>query len=89
MPWKETDAVKERVKFVLEWELFEKTRGMVNVSELCRADGISRPTGYTWLNRYRGAGPGRARPREPLDRLIPELRARVTGSRTRGRTRRR
>ena len=20
MPWKETDAVKERVKFVLEWE---------------------------------------------------------------------
>lgn len=49
--------MKERTKFVLEWErLFEKYRGMVNVSELCRAYGISRPTGYTWLNRYRDAG---------------------------------
>ncbi len=49
--------MKERTKFVLEWErLFEKHRGMVNVSELCRAYGISRPTGYTWLDRYRKAG---------------------------------
>ncbi len=57
MPWRRTDAVKERTKFVLEWErLFEKHRGMVNVSELCRAYGISRPTGYTWLDRYRKAG---------------------------------
>lgn len=49
--------MKERTKFVLEWErLFEKSRGMVNLSELCRAYGISRPTGYTWLNRYRNAG---------------------------------
>lgn len=57
MPWRRTDAVKERTKFVLEWErLFEKNRGMVNLSELCRAYGISRPTGYTWLNRYRNAG---------------------------------
>ncbi len=57
MPWRRTDAVKERTKFVLEWErLFEKNRGMVNLSELCRAYGISRPTGYTWLDRYRKAG---------------------------------
>lgn len=57
MPWRRTDAVKERTKFVLEWErLFEKNRGLVNVSELCRAYGISRPTGYVWLNRYWNAG---------------------------------
>jgi putative transposase len=57
MPWRRTDAVKERTKFVLEWErLFEKNRGIVNLSELCRAYGISRPTGYTWLHRYRDAG---------------------------------
>jgi transposase len=57
MPWRRTDAVKERTKFVLERErLFEKNRGMVNVSELCRAYGISRPTGYTWLKRFREAG---------------------------------
>ncbi len=49
--------MKERTKFVLEWErLFEKSRGLVNLSELCRAYGISRPTGYTWLDRYRRAG---------------------------------
>ena len=49
--------MKERTKLVLEWErLFEKNRGVVNVSELCRAYGISRPTGYTWLKRYRDAG---------------------------------
>jgi putative transposase len=57
MPWRRTDAVKERTKFVLEWErLFEKHCGTVNLSELCRAYGISRPTGYTWLKRYRDAG---------------------------------
>jgi hypothetical protein len=34
MPWRRTDAVKERTKFVLEWErLFEKHCGMVNLSE--------------------------------------------------------
>lgn len=49
--------MKERTKFVLEWErLFEKNRGSVNLSELCRAYGISRPTGYLWLERYRSAG---------------------------------
>ena len=55
MPWKATDAMKERVKFVLEWERrWKESEGRhVNVSELCRMFGISRETGYTWLRRYR------------------------------------
>jgi transposase InsO family protein len=54
MPWKVSDAVKERTKFILKWEeRFEANEGRVNVSELCRMSGISRETGHRWINRYR------------------------------------
>jgi hypothetical protein len=34
MPWKATDALKERTKFVLEWEQrWNAAQGKVNVSE--------------------------------------------------------
>ena len=55
MPWKESDPLKERTKFVLEWERHwnEARGGRVNVAELCRMFGVSRPTGHSWINRYR------------------------------------
>jgi len=55
MPWKATEPMKERTKFVLEWERRwrEAEGGPVNVAEMCRMFGISRPTGYTWIDRYR------------------------------------
>ena len=57
MPWKATDAMKERTKFVLEWERrVEETRDQVNLAELCREFGVSRPTGYRWIDRYVGGG---------------------------------
>jgi putative transposase len=58
MPWDKTDAMKERVKFVLEWERRWKAThgGSVDMAELCRMFGISRPTGYLWIARYRDAG---------------------------------
>jgi len=57
MPWKATDAMKERLKFVLEWEKRwnEAEGGPVNLAELCRMFGISRPTGYAWIERFRAA----------------------------------
>jgi transposase InsO family protein len=56
MPWKETDSVKERVKFVLEWEkLWNEGEGRLNFAALCREFGISRQVGYVWLTRYREA----------------------------------
>jgi transposase-like protein len=57
MPWKATDAMKERTKFVLEWERrWQETEGLaVNKAELCRMFGVSRPTGYSWVRRYREA----------------------------------
>ena len=47
--------MKERTKFVLEWERRwnEAEGGPVNMAELCRMFGISRQTGYKWVARYR------------------------------------
>ena len=48
--------MKERVKFVLEWEhRWSENEGQVNMSELCRVFGISREKGYYWVRRYREA----------------------------------
>jgi hypothetical protein len=58
MPWKATDAMKERVNFVLEWEKRwnEAQGGPVDMAELCRKYGVSRPTGYAWVARFCNAG---------------------------------
>ena len=29
----------------------------MSVSELCREFGVSRPTGYRWINRHKESGP--------------------------------
>jgi putative transposase len=51
MGWKETCAVTERMKFVLD-----VARGERSVTEVCRLAGISRKTGYKWLERYDQGG---------------------------------
>ena len=51
MPWRETCAVSERMRFVLE-----VTRGERTIAEACRLVGISRKTGYKWLERYDDGG---------------------------------
>jgi transposase len=43
--------MEERAKFVLE-----KERDELNMAELCRRYGISRQTGYKWLERYAAGG---------------------------------
>ncbi len=47
MPWKVTDVMQERIRFVSA-----VLKGQENMSELCRQFGISRSTGYVWWNRY-------------------------------------
>jgi transposase-like protein len=49
MPWKVTDVMEERIRFVRQ-----VLRGQESMSKLCREFGISRSTGYVWWNRYRG-----------------------------------
>jgi transposase-like protein len=57
MPWKATDVMKERMNFVLEWERRRNDAqgGPVDMAELCRKYGVSRPTGYAWVKRFRDA----------------------------------
>ena len=49
MPWSNTNALKERIKFALEWEArWDAGEGRVNVSELSREFGISRQAAARW-----------------------------------------
>jgi putative transposase len=52
MPWRETAPMKERMRFVTDWE-----RGLYAMVELCERYGVSRKTGYKWVDRYAREGP--------------------------------
>lgn len=52
MPWDETTAMEQKVQFIRDWR-----RGSHTVSELCALYGISRKTGYKWIERYVEQGP--------------------------------
>ena len=51
MAWKDVDPMEERIRFVLK-----ATREEMAFTDLCGAFGISRKTGYKWLNRYEEHG---------------------------------
>jgi len=51
MPWKVTGVMDERLQFVSAYLREEDA-----LAALCRAYGISRPTGYKWIARYQAAG---------------------------------
>lgn len=53
MPWRESCAVDQRVKFIAD-----QRSGLWTMTELCDRYEISRKTGYKWLERYRLEGPG-------------------------------
>jgi len=51
MPWKETDFMSERVKFIAKYLEGEET-----FTDLCELYEISRKTGYKWVKRYNEGG---------------------------------
>lgn len=73
MPWRESDAMTERLKFIAA-----HASGLYGMTELCARFGISRKTGYKLLARYadEGASGLEARshaPRHCPHRISPEL----------------
>jgi len=66
VPWRESDRVSERLEFV---RLAES--GSVSFAELCRRFGVSRQTGYVWLQRWRHGGEGALVDRSRRPRLSP------------------
>ena len=61
MPWRETCAMDERIRFVAQWSKEE-----TSFAALCRAFGISRKTGYKWIARYEQFGPEGLVDRPPI-----------------------
>jgi len=53
MPWKDTCVEEQRMKFIAAY--LEEESGW-SMSELCEAFGVSRKSGYKWVERYRDAG---------------------------------
>jgi len=51
MSWKVASVMEERIKFIVR-----ALNGDFNFSGLCEEFGVSRSTGYRWLNRYRECG---------------------------------
>ncbi|HEX2929827.1 MAG TPA: DDE-type integrase/transposase/recombinase [Candidatus Binatia bacterium] len=51
MPWEQTSAMDQRVKFIADWLSHDGSK-----IELCRAYGISRPTADKWIGRYQQGG---------------------------------
>jgi transposase InsO family protein len=51
MPWEEKTPMEERTKFIEQATLPD-----ANITELCVAFGVSRKTGYKWLQRAREEG---------------------------------
>ena len=84
MPWRVTDVMDQKIRFVLR-----AVGPGVNMSVLCREFGISRPTGYTWLKRYRearsvtGLQERSRRPRHSPARTAAAVEARVVELRQR------
>jgi len=51
MPWDETCVVNERMAFIVDWQ-----REEMALAELCRLYGVSRKTGYKWIERFEAGG---------------------------------
>jgi transposase InsO family protein len=69
MAWRESDAMDARVGFVTDC-----LRGEESMTALCDRYGISRKTGYKWLDRYRLEGAAGLMPRSHA----PKQHGRVT-----------
>jgi len=52
MPWNRTDVLEERFRFIEEW----KSEADWTLAELCDYFGVTRKTGYKWLERYESGG---------------------------------
>lgn len=52
MPWSQTSPMDQKTQFIAD-----HLRGTLSIAELCDRYGISRKTGYKWIDRYIREGP--------------------------------
>lgn len=66
MPWQEKEIAEEKFNFIIDWKKDEFT-----FSELCQRYGISRPTGYFLINRFKTEGVEGLKERSRRPNVIP------------------
>ena len=52
MPWNQTSPMDQRTQFIADF-----LREVLSITELCELYGVSRKTGYKWIDRYVRQGP--------------------------------
>lgn len=52
MPWREASPMDQRTQFIAD-----HLRDVLSITELCGLYGVSRKTGYKWIDRYVRHGP--------------------------------
>ena len=55
MPWKEASPMDQRTQFMADY-----LRDVLSITELCTMYGVTRKTGYKWIDRVPAPGAGRA-----------------------------
>jgi putative transposase len=73
MPWSETSTMDQKTQFIADY-----LREVLSVTELCELYGISRKTGYKWIDRYIHNGPAgleeySRRPHQTPNQTAPEI----------------
>jgi putative transposase len=83
MPRKEASPVDQRTQFITDF-----LRDTLSMTELCALYGVSRKTGYKWIDRYLRHGPAgleerSRRPRRAPNQTADEIVAAILDSRRR------
>jgi putative transposase len=52
MPWRHTSPMDQKIQFIADY-----LRRTLSITELCALYGVSRKTGYKWIERYLTSGP--------------------------------
>lgn len=66
MPWRETSPVDQRTHFIAD-----HLRDVWSITELCALYGVSRKTGYKWIDQHTPATRNAPSPRPMPDRVPP------------------
>jgi transposase InsO family protein len=66
MPWKEASPVDQRTQFIADY-----LRDVLSITELCEMYGVTRKTGYKWIDRYLHHGPAGLEERSRRPRRSP------------------
>src|SRR5438552_2033330 len=85
MPWREASPMDQRTQFIAD-----HLRDVRSITELCALYGVSRKTGYKWIDRYVRHGPAgleeaSRRPRRSPNQTSEEIVSAILDARRRHR----